>query len=70
MRGQTFILLLALLAVASCGSVQAGGDVSGVPDTTVGDWRFPIGTQSTGGGISLFREQNWTQAPSGRVSAR
>ena len=62
--------LIALLPLAGCGAVQAGGQYSGVPDSTVGDWRFPTGTVSTGGRIDLFREQNWTQAPSGRVSAR
>ena len=62
--------LLALLPLAGCAAVQAGGQYSGVPDSTVGDWRFPTGTVSTGGRIDLFREQNWNQAPSGRVSAR
>lgn len=63
-------LLLVLLPLTSCDAIQAGGQYSGVPDTTVGDWRFPSGTVSTGGRIDLFREQNWTQAPSGRVGAR
>jgi hypothetical protein len=48
-------LLLALF-LAGCGAVQAGGQYSGVPDSTVGDWRFPAGTLSTGGRINLNRE--------------
>ena len=36
--------------------IRAGGQYSGVPDSTVGDWRQPLGTLSTGGTIRLFRE--------------
>ena len=36
--------------------IRAGGQYSGVPDTTVGDWRQPLGTMSTGGNIRLGRE--------------
>ena len=39
--------------------IRAGGQYSGVPDTTVGDWRQPLGTMSTGGSIRLNRESNW-----------
>ena len=52
-----FALLLILLGLAGCGAVQAGGQYSGVPDSTVGDWRFPAGTISTGGRIDLNRER-------------
>jgi len=52
-----FALLLVLLGVAACGAVEAGGAASGVPDTTVGDWRFPSGAISTGGRIDLNRER-------------
>ncbi|MBX9702470.1 MAG: hypothetical protein K2X74_23740 [Acetobacteraceae bacterium] len=61
------LLLIGALGIAAC---VAGGEYSGVPDSTVGDWRFPSGTVSTSGRIDLFREQNWTQAPGGRISAR
>ncbi|GGC32567.1 hypothetical protein GCM10011504_08450 [Siccirubricoccus deserti] len=52
------IILLALLLLAACGpgGLRAGGQYSGVPDTTVGDWRSPLGTLSTGGTITLNRE--------------
>lgn len=63
----TAVLLLSLALLPSC---VPGGDVSGVPDTTVGDWRFPMGTLSTSGRVDLYREQGWTQQPGGRVSAR
>ena len=52
-------LLLLLLLLAGCGVVTPGGDVSGVPDTVVGDWRMPMGTLSTSGRIDLHRESNW-----------
>ncbi len=52
-------LLFALSAAAGCGVVRAGGQYSGVPDTTVGDWRQPLGTMSTDGTIRLFRERAW-----------
>ena len=64
------LLVPLLIGMFGCGAVTPGGDVSGVPDSTVGDWRWPSGTISTGGRIDLFREQNWTQPPSGRVGAR
>ena len=64
---QRLAACLMLMLLASC---TPGGEYSGVPDSTVGDWRFPTGTVSTGGRIDLFREQNWTQAPGGRISAR
>jgi len=53
---RAFALLLVLL-LAGCGAVQAGGQYSGVPDGTVGDWRFPSGSISTGGRIDLNRER-------------
>jgi hypothetical protein len=52
-------LLFALSAAAGCGVVRAGGQYSGVPDTTVGDWTRPMGTLSTSGRIDLFRERGW-----------
>ena len=63
-------LLLAALALAGCGAVVPGGEYSGVPDSTVGDWRWPIGTLSTGGRIDLYREGNWTSVPGGRIGGR
>jgi hypothetical protein len=53
-----FALVLALAAAAGCGPIVPGGD-SGVPDSTVGDWRQPSGEISTGGRIQLYRENNW-----------
>jgi hypothetical protein len=58
------ILLLLLPLVACYGPngeplIRAGGQYSGVPDSTVGDWRQPLGTMSTGGTIHLHRESNW-----------
>ncbi len=52
------LLLAALLAACSGGPplLRAGGQYSGVPDGTVGDWRRPQGTISTGGVIQLNRE--------------
>jgi hypothetical protein len=57
------LALLLLLPLAACYGpngeplIRAGGQYSGVPDSTVGDWRQPLGTLSTGGTIRLFREQ-------------
>lgn len=54
--------LLPLLALGACTGpdgepfIRAGGQYSGVPDTTVGDWRQPLGTMSTDGTIRLGRE--------------
>ncbi len=53
-------LLLVVLLAACTGEaplLRAGGQYSGVPDSTVGDWRQPQGTLSTGGVIRLNREQ-------------
>lgn len=54
------IALLCAILVAACSGgsplLRAGGQYSGVPDTTVGDWRYPAGTLSTGGVIVLDRE--------------
>ncbi len=52
-------LLLAMSVAAGCGVVRPGGQYSGVPDTTVGNWATPIGTLSTSGRIDLFRERGW-----------
>jgi hypothetical protein len=55
-------LLLLLLPLGACTGpngeplIRAGGQYSGVPDTTVGDWRQPLGTMSTDGTIRLGRE--------------
>ena len=58
-------LALALLLLVPLGAcygpngeplIRAGGQYSGVPDTTVGDWRQPLGTMSTDGTIRLGRE--------------
>jgi hypothetical protein len=61
-----FVLaLLLLLPLGACYGpkgeplIRAGGQYSGVPDTTVGDWRQPLGTMSTGGSIRLHRESGW-----------
>lgn len=48
-----------LFVLGGCGAVQPGGQYSGVPDTTVGDWRWPSGTISTGGEIRLERERGF-----------
>lgn len=55
-----------LLAAAAC---TPGGEYSGVPDSTVGDWRWPSGTTSTSGRIDLYREGGWTAPPAGRTDA-
>ena len=58
----TLALLVLLLPLGACTGpngeplIRAGGQYSGVPDTTVGDWRQPLGTMSTGGNIRLGRE--------------
>ena len=55
--------LLFLLPLGACYGadgeplIRPGGQYSGVPDTTVGDWRSPLGTMSTGGTIRLNRER-------------
>lgn len=52
-------LLLSLLLLSACGPgglIQPGGRYSGVPDTTIGDWRDPAGAITTGGRIILDRE--------------
>jgi hypothetical protein len=55
-------LLPLLLPLGACTGpngeplIRAGGQYSGVPDTTVGDWRQPLGTMSTDGTIRLGRE--------------
>ena len=58
-------LALALLLLVPLGAcygpngeplIRAGGQYSGVPDSTVGDWRQPLGTLSTDGTIRLGRE--------------
>lgn len=62
--------LLLLLPLAACYGpngeplIRAGGQYSGVPDTTVGDPRQPLGIMSTDGTIRLGREN-----PSGRDGA-
>ncbi len=61
------LLLSSLAALPSC---VPGGEASGFPDSTVGDWRFPMGTLSTGGRVDLFREQGWTQPPTANIGAR
>ncbi len=54
--------LLLVLPLGACTGpdgepfIRAGGQYSGVPDSTVGDWRQPLGTLSTGGDIRLGRE--------------
>jgi len=53
------LVLLLALALIGCGLVRPGGRYSGVPDSTVGDWRQPLGTMSTGGSIHLYREGGW-----------
>jgi hypothetical protein len=53
------LLLVALAALAGCHMITPGGEFSGVPDTTVGDWRHPLGTLSTDGTIRLHRETGW-----------
>ncbi len=50
-------LALVLSACGPDGLIRPGGRYSGVPDTTVGDWRQPAGSISTGGRISLDRER-------------
>jgi hypothetical protein len=56
------LALLALFPLGACYGpngeplIRAGGQYSGVPDTTVGDWRQPLGTMSTDGTIRLGRE--------------
>ena len=62
MRRALALLLLLLLPLGACTGpngeplIRAGGRYSGVPDTTVGDWRQPLGTMSTDGTIRLGRE--------------
>lgn len=57
------VALLLLLPLGACYGpngeplIRAGGEYSGVPDSTVGDWRYPSGTLSTGGAIRLNRER-------------
>ena len=57
------LLIAALALLAACTGpdgaplIRAGGQYSGVPDSTVGDWRQPQGTLSTGGAIRLNRER-------------
>ena len=57
------LALLLLLPLGACYGpngeplIRAGGQYSGVPDSTVGDWRYPAGTLSTGGAIRLNRER-------------
>ena len=60
------LLLVAALLLLSLGActgpdgtpwLRAGGQYSGVPDSTVGDWRQPQGTISTDGAIRLNRER-------------
>ena len=54
--------LLLLLPLGACYGpngeplIRAGGRYSGVPDSTVGDWRQPLGTFSNDGTIRLGRE--------------
>jgi hypothetical protein len=69
-RGLTAAAVLLLSSLAALPSCVPGGEASGFPDTTVGDWRFPMGTLSTGGRVDLFREQDWTQPPGARIGAR
>ena len=57
--GRLPLLLVALVALSGCHMVTPGGEFSGVPDTTVGDWRYPLGTLSTDGTIRLRRETGW-----------
>jgi hypothetical protein len=58
-RALALLLLILLPACTGSGGAplfRAGGQYSGVPDSTVGDWRQPQGTLSTGGTIRLNRE--------------
>jgi len=64
------IALLALpLLVAGCGpgGLQAGGEFSGMPDTTMGEPQrnMATGTISTGGTM-WNRRQGYLNSPSGR----
>lgn len=58
---RVLVLLLLLTAGACRGTngepwIRAGGQYSGVPDSTVGDPRQPLGTLSNDGTIRLGRE--------------
>ena len=58
-RASALLLLLPLSACTGPNGepfIRAGGQYSGVPDTTVGDWQQPLGTMSTDGTIRLGRE--------------
>ena len=54
--------LLLLLPLGACYGpngeplIRTGGQYSGVPDSTGGDWRQPLGTLSHDGPIRLGRE--------------
>ena len=68
-------LLLSLLPLCACTGpdgeplIRAGGQYSGVPDSTVGDWRQPLGTLSTDGTIRLGREMPYGgDAPLRRIT--
>jgi hypothetical protein len=56
------LALMLLLSLGACTGpngeplIRAGGQYSGVPDSTVGDWRQPLGTLSNDGTIRLGRE--------------
>jgi hypothetical protein len=67
--------LLLLLPLGACYGpngeplIRAGGQYSGVPDSTVGDWRQPLGTLSTDGTIRLGREMPYGgDAPLRRIT--
>ena len=57
-----FALALLLLPLGACYGpngeplIRAGGQYSGVPDSTIGDPRQPLGTLSNDGTIRLGRE--------------
>lgn len=65
LRAAALLLALALASLSACAGpggaplIRPGGQLSGVPDSTVGDWRQPQGTLSTGGTIRLYREGGW-----------
>ena len=69
------VLLLLLFSLGACYGpngeplIRPGGQYSGVPDSTVGDWRQPLGTLSTDGTIRLGREMPYGgDAPLRRLS--
>ncbi|TCZ65446.1 hypothetical protein [Roseicella aquatilis] len=59
-------LLLALLSGCGPGGLRAGGQYSGMPDTTMGEPQrnMATGTISTGGTM-WSRQQGWLNRPTG-----